>query len=448
MSEPTSERPDPRRTVASGDRADLPSRVYAIPFDRVWGAALSAVEDEVEAKGASIDHSDDTAGVLRASGESGFPRHRWSVELRVTLDENGQTRVDVEAHLLDGWDLGRTGRRARRLLEAIDRASGADERSRLHADARIVLLLAALAGVACGNEPPPEPEVAEIPEPTEVEAPQTVEASYERAIAFRATGTDSTLAVVWLFENDDMSVSVRRRARGLLLRGGTWDEFLEDRSDDPASESPWRIAPSGPLRLVVGDGDRVERVIYEQGDRLLDLEFRGDGAAWTGSRGGSFAVEDAVVTLGDRALSGQVVDLSRARRPEEEPGGDWAFLTSGDSIAIVLQAPGRTREENAFQGWVLRGDREILLPRLSLLWTGTRAYDEARRDVPIAWSLTDPDGELTGSLQVRAVRLRPGEGEGPLLPVDGLFEVVGVVTLEGVEREVEGVLRHRQGDQG
>jgi len=419
-------------------------RVYAIPFDRVWNAARTALEGE----GATIDVADDTAGLLRASGEAGFPRHRWSADVHIGLDENGQTRVDLEVHLLEGWDLGRTARRARRLLQGVDEAAGADERTRLRTDAPMVVLLIALAGLACADEPAPQPELEQAPEPVAVESPAIPERSYERAIAFRATGTDSTLAVVWLFDHDDMGTTVRRHARGLLLRDGIWDDFFEAASEDPPSESPWRIVPSGPLRLVVGGGDRVDRVIYERGERLLDLELRGGGAAWTGSRGGSFAVEDGVVTLGDRALSGLVVDLSRSRTPDEGPMGDWAFLTSGDSIAIILQAATRERGENAFQGWVLRGDREILLPQLTLAWTGTRAYDEARRDVPIAWSLADPDGEVAGSLQVRAVRLRAGEGEGPLLPLDGLFEVGGVVTIEGVEREVEGLLRHRQGGPG
>jgi hypothetical protein len=434
----------PRRTVATGDRADLHARRYAIPFERVWRAAAEALK----AEGGRIEVSDDTRGVVRAAGETGFPRQRWSAELRVGLDEDAQTRVDVTVHHDEGLDFGRTTRRARRLLDRVDEASGADERTRISPGTPAVLFAAAvLAASGCAEEPAPAAEVEGPAETAEVPAAVESIRTYERAFAFRAADTDSTLAVLWLFESDDLGeAGVRRRGRGLLLRGGEWDDFLEFEEDGLASESPWRIVPAGPLRIVAGSGDRVDNLVYEEGDRLLDLELRGGGAAWTGSRGGTFGVQDAAIVLGGRAVGGRALDLSRAWRPSEGPPGDWAFLASGDSLAIVLHSSRRDGGATAYQGWVLRGEREILLPRLTLEWSDTRAYDEARRDVPIAWSVSDSDGDLTGTLQVRAVRLRAGTGDGPLLSVDGVFEVAGVVRVEGDERAVEGILRHRQGE--
>ncbi len=446
MTSTTSERATPRRSVGTGDHPDLPSRRYAIPFDRVWRAA----GDALEAEGGRIESADDTTGVVRAGGETGFPRQRWSAEIRVRLDEDAQTRVDVTVHHHEGLDLGRTTRRARRLLVRVDDGSGADERTRIAPGGAGVLVVAALAAVgsatACTEEAVPPPEVDQPVNPVATPAPTEPDRTYERALAFRTSDADSALAVVWLFEADDFGeAGVRRRGRGLLLRGGAWDDFLEFDEDGFPSESPWRVVPAGALRLVVGTGDRIDNVIYQEGDRLLDLELRGGGAAWTGSRGGTFGVQDAAIVMGDRAVAGQAVDLSRAWTPTEGPAGDWAFLTSGDSIAVVVNSARREGGAGASQGWLLRGEREILLPGLELEWSGTRAYDEARRDVPIAWRLADPAGELAGTLQVRTVRLRTGEAEGPLLPVDGVFEVSGVVTIEGDERAVEGILRHRQG---
>jgi len=423
--------------------------VYAIPFDRVWDAAKAALEGE----GAQVERADDTAGQLQAYGEGGFPRQRWSVEVRVALDRDAQTRVDLTVKLLEGLDLGRTSRRARRLMAAIDRGAGADAGSRLapRSGAAGAVVLAALvaAGVAaCGPEAPAPVETEAAPEAAPAPERSTPLRSYERAFAFRAADVDSTLAVVWLFEHDDLGSAVERRSRGLLLRGGIWDAFHEEVTEDPPTESPWRLLPSGPLRLVVGTGSRVDRVIYQEGERLLELELRGGGASWTGRRGGNFAVEEATVVLGDRAVRGQAVDVSRARLPDEAPTGDWAFLTSGDSIAILLQAPMRSRDANAWQGWVLRGQEEMLLPELTLAWSDTRAFVEARRDVPIAWSLTSPEGELSGSFERRTADLRAVEAPGALLPVDGVFDVVGEITLGGVVRPVEGIVRHRQGAGG
>ena len=427
--------------MSTGSRAGLHPRRYAIPFERVWRAAARALE----AEGADIDDADDTAGLVVGSGETGFPRQRWRAEIRVRLDEDAQTCVELAVHHLEGVDLGRTGRRARRLLAGVDEACGADGRTRI-APVLGALCVALGAAGACAEEAPPPPSVESPAEPAAEAPPVEPVRTYERSFAFRAVDMDSALAVVWLFESEDLGdEGVRRRGRGMLLRGGVWDEFLEFTEGGPPSESPWRITPAPSLRLVVGTGDQVANVVYEEADRLLDLELRGGGTSWTGSRGGTFGVRDAAVVLGDRAVGGRAIDLSRAWRPTEGPPGDWLFLSSGDSIAVVANSTRQGGDGDTWQGWVLRGERQILLPDLELRSTGTRAYDEARRDVPIAWSLEDPGGELTGTMQVRTVRLRPGEGDGPLLPVDGVFEVTGTIMLEGAERAVEGLYRHRQG---
>lgn len=436
---------DPRRVVSTTHGRDVQPAVYAIPFDRVWEAAQSALR----AEGATVERADDTTGLVQAHGSGGFPKHRWSVEARIGLDEDGQTRVDLTVSLLEGLDLGRTARRARRLMARIDEASGADATSRLvPRDLAVGLILASTLAVGCGTEtlPVAEPDAPEA----EAAAPVAVRPlrTYERVLAVHASDGDSTLAVVWRFEHADLGSSVVRNARGLLLRGGAWDSFLDADISGPASESPWRLMPTGPLKLVVGSGDRVQRVVYEQDERLLEVDFRGGGASWTGRRGGSFGVERGAVVIGDRAVPGTALDLSRAWLPDEAPAGDWAFLTSGDSIAIVLQAPRRSRDENAWQGWMLRGDDEVLIPEVTLDWTETRAFDEARRDVPIAWSLTSSEDELTGSFRVRAADLRALDAEGPLLPVRGVFDVTGVVLLGDVERTIEGILFHAQGGEG
>jgi len=436
----------PRRVVSTTHGRQIQPAVFAIPFDRVWESVKAAVR----AEGAQLERADDTAGFVQAHGAGGFPKQRWSVDARVGLDADGQTRVDVTVSLLEGMDLGRTARRARRIMARIDEGSGADERSRLvPRDAVSGLLVAASLATGCADEGAPTVE-EETPEAAEVVTPEALRPLriYERAFAFHASDGDSALAVTWLFEHDDLGSSVSRDARGLLLRGGVWDAFFAAAIEGPASESPWRLMPEGPMRLVVGSGDRVDRVVYEQDERLLELEFRGSLASWTGRRGGSFTVEEAAVVLGGRAVPGLALDLSRAWIPDEAPAGDWAFLTSGDSIAIVLQAPRSSRDANAWQGWVLRGGDEMLLPEVTLDWAEARAFDEARRDVPIAWSLTTPQGELAGSFQVRAVDLRALPGEGPLLPVRGVFDVTGAVLLDEVERPVAGILFHTQGGVG
>jgi hypothetical protein len=82
---------------------------------------------------------------------------------------------------------------------------------------------------------------------------------------------------------------------------------------------------------------------------------------------------------------------------------------------------------------------------IRLTWTDVRSFEPARRDVPMSWDLTSPEGELTGSLTTPTPFLEAGEGEGPILPVEALFQVEGFLELDGARYPVQGLLRHSQG---
>ena len=125
---------------------------------------------------------------------------------------------------------------------------------------------------------------------------------------------------------------------------------------------------------------------------------------------------------------------------------DWAFLTSGDSLQLVLYSP-RANPPGApggWRGWARLRDGDIQWPSLTVDWRGTRAFEPARREVPMGWTVTSAANELTGTLEVRASELHAGEGEGPQLPVDALFDVAGTVVVQDRSFAVRGFLRHEQ----
>ena len=62
----------------------------------------------------------------------------------------------------------------------------------------------------------------------------------------------------------------------------------------------------------------------------------------------------------------------------------------------------------------------------------------------MGWDIRSPEGDLTGSLTTMAPFLEVMEGEGPMLPVDALFQVAGTLTLGGVDYPVQGFIRHLQ----
>jgi hypothetical protein len=102
----------------------LRGRTYAIPFDRVWNAALALC-------GGGIPHwsllsADDTHGIIRAQAVTRLFRRPHDVRITIGLDENGQTRVDVASILINRKrDLGANARRIHRFIDGLDAQLGA-----------------------------------------------------------------------------------------------------------------------------------------------------------------------------------------------------------------------------------------------------------------------------------------------------------------------------------
>jgi hypothetical protein len=97
---------------------ELQGRTYAIPFDRVWTVALALAGGGL--KGWSLRRADDQEGRIEAEAK-GMLGALDDVEVRVTLDPNAQTRVDLTStSRKDRGDLGRNRRRVRRFLRELD----------------------------------------------------------------------------------------------------------------------------------------------------------------------------------------------------------------------------------------------------------------------------------------------------------------------------------------
>ncbi|RMH13728.1 MAG: DUF1499 domain-containing protein [Gemmatimonadetes bacterium] len=111
------------RTHPAAEDPRLRGRTYAIPFDDVWTGALWLAQRR---RGWTVTLADDQRGVLRAEAVTPVLRFVDDVEVRITLDPDGQTRVDmVSASRTGRGDLGVNPRRIARFLRALDRHLGA-----------------------------------------------------------------------------------------------------------------------------------------------------------------------------------------------------------------------------------------------------------------------------------------------------------------------------------
>jgi hypothetical protein len=303
------------------------------------------------------------------------------------------------------------------------------------------LALAALL-VACADEPVRDPAAA-------VQADSVVPDSrllqyHERNVAFLTPAGDSTLSVHWVWESRARTVEVDRQIRGSISRNGTWEQFITLDWETPPSRSPWRILPRRPVRLVMGQGEAVERILYAEGGRQMEVIFGSTLAEWTTPRGESVRIQEGQVELAGRAVDGLLLDLIRSRLGGEDPGGDWVVLASGSSLQLVLEDPAEEGSSGLFRGWARYDFQLRQWPEVEVSWTEQRPFEPARRDIPAAWALASRDGELAAELTVRAAQLEAVPGQGPILPVRALFEVEGAVRIDGRELPVRGLWSHVQ----
>ena len=102
--------PDPR----------MRGRRYAIPFQEVWEAVGVLAGGDL--RGWTLVEADDMAGTVRAEARTPLFRFTDDVEIRVRLDRDAQTRVDlVSASRVGKGDLGANARRIRWVLRRLDR---------------------------------------------------------------------------------------------------------------------------------------------------------------------------------------------------------------------------------------------------------------------------------------------------------------------------------------
>ena len=307
------------------------------------------------------------------------------------------------------------------------------------------MVLVTCAALACVE---PAPEVfAEFPGTATTDPPRTFPGrSYERNFVFVTVTGDSLLMVPWLFETTTQPGTVVREARGWLDRGGTWDAFFAERWETPPTRIPARILPHDSLRFVVRGGNAVDGIIYDEGTRNLELALGSILIEWGGPRGEVFQLLEGSLYLSERRLGGIVLDMARGSSADTPRAGDWAFLTSGDSLQLVLQGESEHQGEPlpTYRGWGRLDFKNLQWATLNVDWVETKAFQPARRDVPVSWTISSPEGELQSTLAVTSSDVHAGQGSGPVLPVQALFEVEGTVTIEDRTFPVRGLFRHER----
>lgn len=273
------------------------------------------------------------------------------------------------------------------------------------------------------------------------------ERMYERNVVFASVVGDSAFFVPWMLHTVETPDTVLREAHAWLARGGVWDGFVSEVWGSAPTRSPSRILPHGGLQLFVREGGAIDGLLFEEGPRELEVLLDDLRASWVGTGGGSYDVLGGSAYLADQRIDGMVLDMSRSSADGQAPGGDWAFLLSGDSAQFVFVGETEHGGDTAppYRGWGTRGaEGDLRWGQVDVEWGRREAFPPARRDVPAEWRLTTADGSLDGSIEALSGELIAGEGPGPLLPVRALFEVTGTLETSEGSYPVYGLFVHER----
>ena len=296
----------------------------------------------------------------------------------------------------------------------------------------------------CGGDAP-APRVTEPGlRPSESAERNFEDGLYERNVVFMTVDADSAIVVPWFFRTSSSAVGVERLTEGWLARAGIWEPFFHDQWISGPSRTPFRILPRGPMDLVIGAGGNLERILFEEGQRQLEVVIDEWMSDWNGNRGETFRVHQGAALFGDQRVEGIVLDMNRARLRESPEPGEWMFLTGPRRLVIVVESPGGSP---AYTAWGRIGEEAFRWPEVQVEWSAVRSFEEARRDVPVEWDIRSTgsiDGGVELTLASAGMELRAEEGAGPILPVNGLYQVTGWAVLAGDSLEVRGLVRHVQ----
>lgn len=107
-------------TAPDAPEPALRSRTYAVPFEDVWQAALALAGGRLRGfRGWAVASADDHDGVIGATARGALSGEH-DIDIRIGLDADAQTFVDVEVVARRGPDLGRSRRRLLRFLRSLD----------------------------------------------------------------------------------------------------------------------------------------------------------------------------------------------------------------------------------------------------------------------------------------------------------------------------------------
>lgn len=281
------------------------------------------------------------------------------------------------------------------------------------------------------------------------EAGQPGPFQYNRDYIFVGGDEEDALVVPFSFQARDDGQQLRRSVRGWLARGATWDRFLDESGRSSRAGGVWRVVPEGDLTVLAGGATEVESLRFERADRRLRLDLGRPSTGWNQDGDARFRLIDGRLTIGGETFNGSILEHLRVDRTADDgwpPAQDFdaMFLTTGDSIQLLLTKVQTEDDANGGFVWLRRGASERTWDGVQLRWVELRPFEDARRDIPRRWTFRVPSGGLVGDVEAAGFDVLLGPERGARRAVEIRYTVQGTVNLGGESHAVTGMIRHTQ----
>lgn len=282
-----------------------------------------------------------------------------------------------------------------------NRSPGSWPRSALRPGTLLVGLSAFLLACDKPEEPPRSPEPAPRVEPRQAEPLPGV--LYRTELTFVGRGGRPSLLHLRLDNRTD-SAAVRLHYRG-WFGGDEWRQILDQVDSLPVPRAAWRVLPTGPVRVMAGEGGEPSSIIVKLSEGTLRLDSRGAIASWNSSAGRRESLWLAELLAESGAEAGLLIARQEGRRLDDPPVDDTGqyFLvtdTTGNGLLVMRDS---TSPDSPVTAWTWVDDTESE-------WTDALILAlAASGDSPGRWSFELPEAGLLGELRGAA----PGVVDAP-----------------------------------
>jgi hypothetical protein len=290
--------------------------------------------------------------------------------------------------------------------------------------------LGVLLVAACGEPETPAP----AEEPARLEQPSPAEplpgAVYRTSLTFVGQARDPSLLQL-RFDSRTDSVSIALRYRG-WFGGSEWRPILDHSDTLPVPRAAWRVLPTGPVRILAGEGGEVSSVILDLPEGSLRLDSRGAIGSWNSRTGQRESLRLAELLDDSGAESGLLLARQSAHGVDDalaERTGQ-AFLVSDTAGNAILLMRDSAAPDAPVTAWTWFEDTETEWNDALILTLA------ATGESPGRWSFELPEAGLLGEL-----RGLPG---GPMVGAeDGAgfqtFRVEASLVLDGQSWTMNGI---------